>query len=374
VISIAWNNLLHSRIKFAMTVIGVTFATVLVLVQGGIYLGLVENAATIVSQCEGDLWITPRHLLNIDFAYAISPSSLDRVRSTKGVAWAERLVFSFSTIKLPHGGTDNIQVVGTEPGSALGLPWSMKAGRVEDLLKGSAIIIDESAVGGKLAGLSIGEHAEVAEHRVEVVGISTGARSFTTAPLVFTSYKTAHEIVPWLKGRSVFVVGKLEPRADREAVVAELREAANVDVYTRDEIIRKTQRYWMTETGVGFGFLITIALGLIVALVIVGQVLYAATVDHLRDFGTLKAIGVPGWKLCAIVIEQAVIVSTIGFILGLAAAGALMRAYENTQMTMVLSPGLVAGTMASAVLCAMLGSLFSIRKIAGVDPALVFRA
>jgi putative ABC transport system permease protein len=372
-ISIAWKNLLHSRIKFVMTVVGVTFATVLVLVQGGIYLGLVENAATIVSQCQGDLWITPKNLLNIDFAYTISPSSLNRVRGTKGVEWAERLVFSFSVIKLPHGGTDNIQLVGTEPGSALRLPWAMKEGRVEDLWKGSTIIIDESAK-HKLGGLARGDFAEITEKRVEVVGISTGARSFTTAPMIFTSYDTAHELIPWLKGRSVFVVGNVAPGADRDAVVEELRATANIDVYTRDEIIQKTQRYWMTETGVGFGFLITIALGLIVALVIVGQVLYAATIDHLRDFGTLKAIGVPGWKLCGIVIEQAVIVSTIGFILGLATAGVLMRAYENTQMTMVLSPTLVAGTMASAVICAMAGSLFSIRKIAGVDPALVFRA
>ena len=130
----------------------------------------------------------------------------------------------------------------------------------------------------------------------------------------------------------------------------------------------------MSETGVGFGFLITIGLGLIVGLVIVGQVLYAATVDHLRDFGTLKAMGVPGWKLCTIVLEQALIVATIGFILGLAAAGLLMRAYETTQMTMVLSPGLVAGTMVAALACACAGSLFSIKKIAGVDPALVFRS
>jgi putative ABC transport system permease protein len=111
-----------------------------------------------------------------------------------------------------------------------------------------------------------------------------------------------------------------------------------------------------------------------VGLIIVGQVLYAATVDHLRDFGTLKAVGVPGWKLCGIVLEQALIVATVGFILGLASAGLLMRAYEATQMTMVLSPGLVAGTMLAAVLCASAGSLFSIRKVAGVDPALVFRA
>jgi putative ABC transport system permease protein len=371
-ISIAWKNLVHARLKFVMTVLGVTFATVLVLVQGGIYLGLVENAATILSHCEGDLWITPRNLLNIDFAYAMPPTTLNRVRSTKGVAWAEPLLFAFSIIKLPHGGTDHVQVVGTEPGSALRMPWSMAEGRPESLWKGSAVIIDESAR-KKLAGLGIGDRVEIGEQRVEIVGVSRGAKSFTTAPLVFSSYKTAEKLIPWLNGRSIFVVGKLAPGADREQVLRSLRSYGDIDVYSKEEIVRKTQHYWMTETGVGFGFLLTIALGLIVGMVIVGQVLYAATVDHLSDYGTLKAIGVPGWRLCMIVLEQACIVSSVGFILGLATAGLLSRAYEGTQMSMVLSPGLVGGTLLAALGCACLGSIFSIRKIWSVDPALVFR-
>ena len=372
-ISIAWKNLLHSRVKFVMTILGVSFATVLVLVQGGIYLGLVESASTIVSNSEGDLWITPKNLVNIDFGYAISPTRLNRVRATKGVAWAERLIFAFSIVKLPHGGTDHLQIVGTEPGSRLGMPWSMKEGRVEDLWKGPSLIIDESAR-RKLRGLEIGDRVEVAEHRVDIVGISREARSFTTAPLAFSSYKTAEKLVPWLKGRSIYVVGKLESGADRDAVLRELRQMGDVDVYTREEIERKTQTYWMTETGVGFGFLLTIALGLVVGMAIVGQVLYASTMDHIRDYGTLKAIGVPNWKLSGIVLEQAFIVAAIGYVLGLAVAGALMRVYASTQMTMVLSPYLVGGSLVITLFMCGAGALFSVQKVARVDPALVFRA
>jgi putative ABC transport system permease protein len=86
----------------------------------------------------------------------------------------------------------------------------------------------------------------------------------------------------------------------------------------------RAQHYWSARTGVGAGFFTTAALGVVVGLVVVGQILYNGTLEHLREYGTLKAMGARNSAIVRVIVYQALISAVVGFVLGggLALAGA----------------------------------------------------
>jgi putative ABC transport system permease protein len=120
--------------------------------------------------------------------------------------------------------------------------------------------------------------------------------------------------------------------------------------------------------------ILTVFLGCFVGALIVAQTLYTSTMDHLREFGTVKAIGGNNRTIYTIVARQAVIAALSGFVVGAALCAALRPAIEATDLKLIVTPGAAFGSFAGALLICLAASLLSFRKIATIDPALVFRA
>ncbi len=126
-------------------------------------------------------------------------------------------------------------------------------------------------------------------------------------------------------------------------MAARLREIRDVDVYTRDQYSWKTRLYWTWETGIGVGFGLTVLMAIIVGVVIVSQTIYSATIEHLREFGTLKAIGATNRDVYLIILKQALINALIGYGIGLGLTLLAVRTSGATGLVMVIPPGLMAG-------------------------------
>jgi putative ABC transport system permease protein len=206
------------------------------------------------------------------------------------------------------------------------------------------------------------------------VGISQGVRGFTTAPYVFTSYRAAQDLDPFSRERTVFIVARVGPGYDTEEVAARLREIRDVDVFTRDQYSWKTRLYWTWETGIGVGFGLTVLMAIIVGMVIVSQTIYSATIEHLREFGTLKAIGATNRDVYAIILKQALINALIGYLIGLAITLASVHALGATGMVLVIPLGLMVSVFLLTVAMCATASVISVRKALKVDPLVVFRA
>lgn len=374
-VDIAWKNLLHDRVRFAITVVGITFSVVLILAQFGIYLGMMANASTIIDHSGADIWVTSANSANFDFALPFPERKINHVRAVPGVLWAEKLILGWGLIKKKDGGTENVEIIGFNPDSGVGAPWSMREGTPSDVKLARSIIADETDE-RKLGGLRVGDQVELLGSKVKVVGLSSGIKGFATAPFVFTSYRTAQEILSWygFEDQTVFILVKVAPGHDVARVAEALRSIKDVDVYTRQQYSLKTRLYWTVETGMGFSFGLTILMGIVIGMVIVGQTIYGATVQHLREFGTLKAIGAGNRDIYGIIFKQALTNAVIGYALGLAIVLGIIKGYVGTGMTMLLPPALMAGVFVLTVGMCLGASAISVRKALRVDPAIVFRS
>jgi putative ABC transport system permease protein len=372
-VDIARKNLLHDRVRFLITVVGVTFSVVLIFSQFGIYLGFMQNASIIIDNTDADIWITSANSANFDFPQGFPEAKLNKVKEVPGVAWADFLILGWVGMRLKNGGAENIELIGFNPDTGVGGPWQLVEGSIQALKGGPGIIVDESAF-PKLGHLRVGDLVEIIETRVKVVGICRGVRGFTTAPYVFTSYRTAQQIIPWLKEQTVFIVARVAPDHDPDEVAARLRRIRDVDVHTKAQYSRKTRMYWTVETGIGIGFGLTVLMGVIVGMMIVGQTIYTSTIEHLREYGTLKAIGATNREIYAIVLRQAVIHAGLGYLVGLGITLLVSRSIGVTGLVMIIPVWLMVAVLLVTLGMCLTASVISVRRAVNVDPLIVFRA
>ena len=167
---------------------------------------------------------------------------------------------------------------------------------------------------------------------------------------------------------------KLAPGADPRAVQAELkRRLPYNDVLTRDEWALQSRNYWVKSTGLGMSMGVTVFLGILVGIVIVAQTLYTSAVEHIKEFGTVKAIGGSNLDIYRILGEQALVAAFLGFALGALFSYLARPLMAAIHLNVLLSPAFSAVVFAGTVLMCLGAALFSFRRVASIDPALVFR-
>jgi putative ABC transport system permease protein len=374
VVSLARKNLLHDRLRFVITVAGVAFAVTLVLVQVGLFMGLLDKATVTIRNASADIWITSHNTPNVDFARTFPETAVLRARSVPGVQRADNLIVSFMNIQLPTGALEGALVYALEDFSAWNLPWRVPEGSAADLARGYGLLLDRSAA-QRYGAFAVGDQREIFGRRFRIVGTSAEAASFTTTPIVFMDYTNAQELQETLRGNTTYVLVRLAPGADAAAVQAELqRRLPYNDVLTSEEWARRSRDYWVRSTGLGMSMGVTVFLGVLVGIVIVAQTLYTSAVEHVKEFGTVKAIGGSNLAIYRILGEQALIAAVLGFALGAALSYAVRPAMAAINLNVLLSPGFTAVVFAGTLVMCLGAALFSFRRVAGIDPALVFRS
>lgn len=371
---VALRILLYDKVRSLITLLGVVFAVGLIFAQMGIFLGLMETSSVIIDHTPGDIWVTSKNNKNFDFSQPFPEYIFNQVRSEEGVIWADKLIVTWGLIKQKEGGTEQVEIVGFNPDTGIGGPWEMRDGAAGAVKNGNFAIVDESAM-KRLGSIRVGEYREVLWRRLQIMGISQGVKSFTTAPIIFTSYKLAQELVNYIgPDNTVFVVAKVAPGYDTGRVVKNLQKRLNgVDVYSKDAFSMKTRRYWAIETGVGFSFLLTIIISFLIGMLIVGQTIYNSTMEHIKEFGTLKALGAVNSEIYRIIFSQALINALAGYLVSLVVTMLSVKIYEATDMVMVVSWWVNILVLALTLLMCLSASFVSIRKIQKVDPAILFR-
>jgi putative ABC transport system permease protein len=374
--NLARKLLLHDRLRFVVAIAGVSVSVMLVLVQVGLYFGFMDTASLLIDESKADIWVGKRSNESFEFATPLDERALYKVRSVPGVAHAERLILSFAQLKLADGGDLGVQVVGIETTPdrrPLLAPWNVVDGDARRLAEPGAIAIDRSEY-PKLKIDRLGHTTEISGVRTEVVAMTSGIRSFTTSPYVFTDVRTARSFLPQLGTEPVtYVLVDVEDGASIEDVQARINALPHLAAYTREEMSARTRSYWSERTGVGAGFFTTAVLGIIVGFVVVGQILYSGTLQYIREYGTLKAMGAKNSAVVKVILSQAMISATLGFVVGAPLAIAMRAAMKGANLTVALFPALYAATAAiTAVMCAF-AALLSIVKVLRLDPASVFK-
>ena len=371
-IKYAMKGIFHDRIRSMVTVVGIVFAVILVSIQLAIFCGVQASTSNVIDHSRADLWITSKGARHILAGTPISKRKLYDAIETPGVTAAARYIVSAASWRRSDGAEEDIQVIGLDLDRDLGGPWNLIEGGLTRLKEPGAVIVDRLYL-KKLGIHGIGESGEIHGHRARVVGLTTGLRTFTTAPVVFTSLNSAYRYTGVSTQKTTFVLVKAnlaDLRLTRDRLAARLRDA---DVITTAEFSNRTRRYWMITTGAGAIVLGGAALALVVGTALVSQTVYAATLEHIAEFGMLKAMGARNGYLTRVLLTQASATGVIGYLVGIALVSAFLQLMKSGPVEMCLSTaGAVTVLFLTLTMCCT-ASLSAVRAVMKLDPATICR-
>ena len=374
---LALKAMLADRGKLLTSLLGVVFSVVLVNLQGGLLLGMIQKASLLVDYGKADIWVGHRHTTSVDMGTFIPERWIHRIRSLDGVERADPYVVEFGQTTMPDGRFENVVIVGSEAASLMGNAWIMAEGDPRAVRDPDGIFVDVYDV-DRLGDCKVGDVREINNHRARIVGMTKGIVSFTTNPYIFTTLQRARTKFGGTMGIaadqcSYFLV-RAKPGVDIPVLCDRIRERVpELDVYDRRSYSWVCMQFWLTRTGIGISFGLAAFLGLLVGLAVVAQTLYATVTERIREFGTLKAMGADDTVIARFLIAQALGNAGLGSILGLLAAFGIGHVMGSPRAPVVLTPEVAALSVALMVVVCLGAAWLPYLRIRRIDPADVLR-
>ena len=167
----------------------------------------------------------------------------------------------------------------------------------------------------------------------------------------------------------------LEPSANPQQVQQQLKAnlPSDVKLLTKQEFLDFEQNYWKTSTPIGFIFSVGLLMGFSIGAVIVYQILYTDVTNHLAEYATLKALGYKDRYLLKTVLEEALLLATLGFIPGLIISISLYDFTKDAaRLPMATNLGRIIFILGLTVLMCFVSGAIAVRKLRAVDPADIF--
>lgn len=391
-ISLAGRDILHSWPKFVLTGIGLGLLIGVTLTMAGVYRGMVDDALMLLNNSGADLWVVQK---DTQGPYAESSSLRDDVyRSVSGMPGVARAAnVTYLTMQVRRDNTDvRAMVVGVEPGQP-GEPGYLIAGR-------HMTRNHYEAVADVKTGFSVGERIKIRRHDYHVVGLTQRMVSSGGDPMVFISLPDAQE-AQFLKDNDAIVndrartaanpalnrpgvpglleaiqnsqssnhnvnavLVQIRPGFDAEQVAHPIRRWKHLQVFTREQMedILVAKLIATSAKQIGM-FLVILA---IVSAAIVAFIIYTMTLGKLREIAVLKLIGTRNRTIASMILQQALGLGLIGFIVGKTAATIWAPIFP--KYVLLETGDAVRGFVAVMIICA-LASTLAIRVALRVDPA-----
>jgi putative ABC transport system permease protein len=373
VLTLAFRNLFHDRVRLVATVVGIVFSIILVTVQLGVFLSFERMVTTMIDHAQADFWIVPSETKSFEESSFLTGSERLQALSINGVTAAVPVLVGYASWRKPNGGASTpVLVIGT-PDTSIGLqPWNVVEGSLRDLSMPEGVAIDRSYF-EQLGIAQIGEHAEINNYKARVVAVTKGIRSFTTTPHVFASLERARAYLGAPPNKANFFIVRISPNADAELIRSRLASSlSGAEVLTSEQFRHRTRQFWLYDTGAGAALLGSAILGIIVGTIIVAQTLYSSTKDHLKEFATLRAIGSSYKYILKVILSQALLSAVIGFSIAAAIDLVLVEMTADAALPIIMTPALTLGLFMLTVTMCSIAAISAIRVVTRIDPVLVF--
>ncbi len=380
---VALKMLVGDRAKYLGIIMGLTFASLLITQQAAIFVGLMTRTYGAITDLSlPDIWVMDQKVQFIDDIKPLQDTTLLRVRGISGVEWAVPLYKGLLKARLDNGNFQTCNVFGLDDASLIGGPPTMIEGKLAVLRRSDSVIIDQVGATGKLARvlpngqtipLKVGDTLELNDHRATVVGICAVSRTFQSQPVVYTTYSRATLFAPRERKLLSFVLVKAKDGVDKADLSRRITDSTGLAAYTSSQFKKLTVSYFMKYTGIPINFGISVALGFLVGTAIAGQTFYNFTLDNLRHFGTLKAMGTSNGSLLRMILIQAITVGVIGYGLGVGLASLFGIMSGNSELAFLLPWQLLVISAGAVTLICIVSSLLSIHKVMKLEPAIVFK-
>ncbi|WP_243049666.1 ABC transporter permease [Dyella sp. RRB7] len=376
-VALARKTLIYEWRRFLPAILAVGFAGLLQLLQAALVLGIFGSASVYITGSSADLWAGYPGTQSVNLGRSIDNGVEMRLRMDPAVTAVEPFHWVDADWRGPND-TGGVSVfvsgINTRADGMLfahALPPSLR----QRLNEPDAVIVDRADLDS--LGVSVGDSAVINGHRVRVVGVSNGLRALGGVNVV-ASLTTAAELDtdPTNANRMTYFVARLRHPANAREVAERLRgnhAFGSYDVWTARDFARRSQLYWIFDTGAGAGVLFLAGIVFLVGAVITSQTLVAAVIGSVREYATLNALGVGVGALRKVVMEQAFWVGALGLV-GSTVMGAIALAFARSRSVPVaLGPGVALVCIMLSMALAIVSGLAAMRSLRRADPATLLR-
>ena len=376
---IAIKMLIGDPVKYLGLIFGVAFATLLIVQQTSIFVGLLSRAGAEVSDVhEATLWVMDPAVQTIADSRPMRDTMLARVRGVPGIAWASPINRGGAAIRSRSGRQLSTMITGVDDATLIGVPSTMILGARENLREPDAIFLNSDGFNRLFPGnrARLGDLVELNDHRAVIRGIVKTSPSFGGGIPLFARYSTSLKFINSGRTQLSFILAREAKGVNIVAATQAITRATGLKALSREEFVAASRNDVIQNTGIPISFGTTDILGVIVGIAIVGLTFTIFVTENLRQFGALKAIGVSNWQLVGMVLVQGTVVGTIGYAIGLGVAGwfFLSAAANIPTFDGFFLPWEVALIAAVVVvLIIVAAALLAIRRVLVIDPAIVFR-
>ncbi len=385
---VALRMLVGDKTKYLGIVFGVTFAALLMGQQSAIFCGLMRNTTSQIRDVEGaDIWVMDPSVQFVDDVKPMNSNKLLRVRGVEGVAWAVKLYKGIGRAKLADGNFQQVILLGLDydskdaDGRVVGQPRDERIleGDWRELSRPNTVFLDDFGwryIFGDVP-YERGKTMEINDTRAEIVGLVKCNPTFQTFPIMYTQYKQALAFSPPEPKQLTFILVKAQDGVAPKQLCKTIEEKTELKAKTNDQFFWMTIAYYMERTGIPINFGITVLLGFIVGCAIAGQTFYLFTIENLKQFGCLKAMGVSNLRIVGMVMLQALIVGFIGY--GLGIGGAALFGIVFGKLVTTAPPAyyfgwqILAISGAAVLIIITVSAAMSLKKVLFLEAGVVFR-
>ena len=364
--SLARRNLFQDKTRLALSISGVALAVALILILKGFLAGMNRQITSYLDRSPGSIVVAQEDVVNLLGATSLLPKGIDeKAERIRGVEEVTPILSQFIILEL-HEKKQPAYMVGYDPEQGGG-PWQLAAGREPRAKK--EIIFDR--VLAERHGLNLGDQVEVMGQDFTIVGLSSGTTTWMTS--FFFVRKQDAENLLLVPGATSFLLLTTSDDADLDKILKRLNDFSDVNALMKSQMAANDLKLFAKVFSAPLKLMVGIAF--LVGTMIVGLIIYTATVERQREYGVIKAIGAKNRFLYRVVLTQALFAavagSSLGILLANGAAQWIMSA--RPQFLIVLDPLESGQALLAGLGMALIASIFPTRVMARLAPAEVFR-
>ena len=377
---LAWLNLTHNRRRLALALAGVGFAVLLMCMELSFRRAMFDSTVEVIRQMNADLIITSRAQYTIVVREPFSRRRLAQAEACPVVVGAYPLYIETHRSNLKNNQTGEavpIRVLAFNPDHPVFLLPAVEAHRLDLRMPHRALFDEKSKP--EYGKVQQGKTIELAGRALDVVGLFNLGTDFANDGNLIVSDDTYGQLFPLPGGDALgsVDVGLLrlasgaDPRAAQEQLDSSLPD--DVSVLTRQEFEDRERRFWETSTPIGYIFWLGTLMGFIVGSVICYQILYTDVDDHMPEFATLKAMGYPNGYFVWLILQEAVFLSVLGFVPGVAISEVLCKLVAGlTNLKVGVHTDIAVTVLCMSIVMCIVSGCLTVRKVMELDPAELF--
>jgi putative ABC transport system permease protein len=387
---LARKNLFADFPRFLVALCAVVFAVTLLTVQTAIYNGFIRSTSLLIEESNADIWLAAKQMAYLEVTLPLAYGSIARARAVTGVARAEPMILRTGIWRSPQDTLDAGRVVGFDPNGRLFAPGNLTRTDLQKLSQPYTFFADASQL-RSLDVQGVGARGTIGGFPAHLIQLTHGTQSIISPTFLYMSLESANAYSPSalsfltpsndtrpapLSGSDSiqFILISARDRHNLAALKKSLERAIpQTRALTRQEMINQTRAYWLQRTSIGFALSLTALLGLIVGAVVVGQILYVSVSEHLKEYGTLRAIGAADRLLYGVIMRQALYMAVLGYVPSLLLSFLIASIASHRGVAILITPATAAVVFVLTLAMCTVAAGFAMQRVVRVDPAVAFR-